>query len=88
MGNAEWGMGNAEWGMRNSEWGMGNSEWGKGNAECGMGNEEFGMGNGEFKGVGTVADSTGYPVSFTEKNYHYLSAYAGEGKVISRHGLS
>ena len=52
------------------------------------GKGEYEMGNGEFKGVGTVADSTGYPVSFTEKNYHYLSAYAGEGKVISRHGLS
>jgi hypothetical protein len=45
-----------------------------------MRNEECGMRNGEFKGVGTVADSTGYPVSFTEKNYPYLSAYGGRGE--------
>jgi hypothetical protein len=47
----------------------------------GEGKGEFGMGNGEFKGVGTVADSTGYPVSFTKKIYSYLSAYREGGKL-------
>ncbi len=42
-----------------------------GNAEWGLGKGEFEMGNGEFKEVGAVADSTGYPVSFPEKNHPY-----------------
>jgi hypothetical protein len=37
------------------------------------GKGEFGMGNGVFKGVVRVGDSTGYPVSFTDKNYLYLT---------------
>jgi hypothetical protein len=39
----------------------------------GGGKGEFGMGNGAFKGVVRVGDSTGYPVSFTEKNHLYLT---------------
>ena len=42
------------------------------------GKGEFEMGNGEFKGVGTVGDSTGYPVEFPEKNYHCSIVFWGK----------